>query len=196
MPRISLRLIPALAALGFAALGSSGASANPAPFVAGTPQTITTRLAPRSVAVADLNNDGILDMVVSASGGFSVHLGLGGGAFAPRVDYNTSGQCGNVVLGDFNGDGKIDMAAPYRHPSVPGIVVLCGNGDGTFGSINGFSGPANADFITKADFNHDGKMDLAICGYATTAGTVVVYLTGNPSVPLGLPTFTGSTYAV
>src|SRR4029079_5923142 len=97
---------------------------------------------PRSVTTGDLNNDGIPDMVVSASSGFSVHLGLGNGGLAPRVDYGTSAALGNVVLGDFNGDGKLDMAAPFRHPSVPGIVVLTGNGDGTSGPVNLYSGPA------------------------------------------------------
>jgi hypothetical protein len=118
-------------------------------------------------------------MVVSGSSNFSILRGLGGSSFAPRVDISVGAPLGKLVLADFNLDGKLDLAAPFRHPSVPGVIIERGNGDGTFGVPDLWSGPANADFIVKADFNHDGKMDLAMCGYATSAGTASVYLNNS-----------------
>jgi len=73
--------------------------------------------------------------------------------------FGTGGQNSNgLVTGDFNGDGKIDIAVV----AGAGISVLLGNGDGTFQPHVDYALPATAIAMACADFNHDGKLDLAV----------------------------------
>jgi uncharacterized protein (TIGR03437 family) len=85
-------------------------------------------------------------------------LGNGDGTFLPPVTYSTGGYT-YATVGDFDGDGKIDLVCNVNGGS---IFVFPGNGDGTFR----VSGPIlNAQFggaLTVADFNGDGKADLAV----------------------------------
>lgn len=125
------------------------------------------------VLVADFNGDGKPDLV--ANGG--VLLGNGDGTFQSRVAFSLPSGCGlfcqqsfsNVVAADFNGDGKLDLAigrATRRcidscsaFPHSFSTLVLLGNGDGTFQAPK-TAGPGGF-FLVTADFNGDGKPDIA-----------------------------------
>ncbi|HTB94239.1 MAG TPA: FG-GAP-like repeat-containing protein [Candidatus Sulfotelmatobacter sp.] len=132
---------------------------------------------PAAFAIGDVNHDGNLDLaVVGASGNnpvVSVLLGNSNGTFGTAVNWIISGPdcvdgCGpqtTVALGDFNGDGKLDLAVNVSF--VGGVLVLLGNGDGTFrtpGLQSGaaFAGVNGANVIVAGDFNGDGKLDLAM----------------------------------
>jgi len=89
---------------------------------------------PRSVAVADLNRDGPLDLVVvnSDANTVCVLLGSGGGAFNAPVFYPAGNDPGFVAVGGLNGDGCPGLAVASNLSKS--VSVLLGNGDGTFGS--------------------------------------------------------------
>jgi FG-GAP-like repeat/Putative Ig domain len=129
-------------------------------------------------AAADFNADGSLDL---AFGGY-VALGHGDGAFTTAGDlYSENDLPAAVAVGDFNRDGKLDAAeADGGSAAFPnsGVAVSLGNGDGTFTQANGspISFGQNLSAIVAADFNGDGKLDLAV----TDAGSnTVTILLGN-----------------
>jgi len=123
----------------------------------------------------DFNGDGRLDVAVSGldhiTGQSVVAVMLGNGDWtfeAPRETAGESFPCQLVqngppgaTAGDFNGDGKLDIAYPAGNNNV---VVLPGKGDGTFSSplTTTFPGNVNLMGITAGDFNNDKKLDLVI----------------------------------
>jgi hypothetical protein len=137
------------------------------------------------MVTADLNNDGNQDIVVLNTGVppdhqncVSVLLGNGDGTFQPAITTNllagASAQRHAIAVGDFNGDGNLDVAIANRLNNV--VEVLRGNGDGTF-QQNPLLLPApGAGSVVVADFLHNGQLDLAVSD--TTTHTVSVFL-GN-----------------
>src|SRR5271157_2360321 len=117
------------------------------------------------VAVADFNRDGKRDVAfLQVTGGVyyvSVMLGNGNGTFAAPVNVFTfpAGDYSQGILArDFNGDGKMDIA--FTVPQLNEIVVLPGNGNGTFGTPIVTSTTLAPAFMQTADLNGDGKLDL------------------------------------
>ena len=136
-------------------------------------EAVTYRVGSRpfSVATADFNGDGKLDLAVACLGGVSVLLGNGDGGFQPAANYNAGGSPRySVAVGDFNGDGKLDLAVPNDDSS--GVSVLLGKGDGTFGAAVNFAVNGAVGLLAVADFNGDGVADLA----GGNGGTISVLL--------------------
>lgn len=83
------------------------------------------------------------------------------------------------ALGDFNGDGKLDLVV-LEHEVGKEISVLLGNGDGTFQPPRTISFPGGANWLASADVNNDGKLDLVVVGPTETGfPNVVGVLLGN-----------------
>jgi hypothetical protein len=108
------------------------------------------------VTVADINGDGNLDLIICAES-ITVMLGNGQGQFT-TVSVTTVPYALFVAVGDFNLDGKPDLAVSTQ----AGLVILPGNGDGTFGPPLPVPAGTDTGAVAVGDFNHDGKPDLAV----------------------------------
>jgi len=140
------------------------------------------------VAVGDFTGNGKLDLAVAESqdvsgyqSNVSVLLGNGDGTFGSTISTQLPGPAGltnAIVSGDFNRDGKLDVAVAMQS----GIYVLLGNGDGTFQAPVSYGG--GGDSLVAADFNGDGILDLAASG---SRGTEVSVFLGNGDGTFQLP---------
>jgi len=128
--------------------------------------------------MADLNNDGHLD-VISITGGnqIGIQLGAGDGTFKGLAGFTTySGNFGDrsILAKDFNGDGKLDLM------SVDGvgqtISILIGTGTGSFGSAISYSVGAGGQEASTGDFDNDGDTDVAVL---TGSGVAILNNNGN-----------------
>ncbi len=121
-------------------------------------------LSPSSVAVADFNKDGKLDLVTanSISNNISLLLGKGDGSFQAAVNFALESASApiSIAVGDFNKDGKSDIVTVNN--ASQNISVLLGNGSGGFGTAKNFKVPSRPSSVTVSDFNGDGKSDLAV----------------------------------
>ena len=151
-------------------------------FAPATAINLTTQ--PIGIAIADFNADGNPDIAIAihgpeinSQGRVAILIGQGDGSFANPVLYSLDHNAVRLVAADLNGDGKLDLAVALQHFSSPkkGLAVLLGNGDGTFQAAT-TSASGDMDDITAADFNADGKIDLAL---APLFGDAIKVLIGN-----------------
>jgi FG-GAP-like repeat/FG-GAP repeat len=152
------------------------------------------------LAVADVNGDGIPDLVVANVGDFnnngqggnvSILLGNGDGTFQGAVNYTAGLGPESVAVRDFNGDGIPDLAVVNFNSN--NLSILLGKGDGTFqAAVNYAIGPypGNSTSVAVKDFNGDGIPDLAVAfgggvrmllgnGDGTFQSTAISYLAGG-----------------
>jgi hypothetical protein len=164
----------------------------------------TTGTNSQTVVVGDFNGDGKQDLAVPNFGGIflpsdvSVLIGNGDGTFQPATSMPLGGKypCSWLAVGDFNKDGKLDLATTSGSMSNQ-VGVLLGNGDGTFQAPVFYPAGTGSDWIAAADFNGDGKLDLVTTDYNT--GTVLVLLgngDGTFQAPASIPVGTGISYGV
>jgi hypothetical protein len=131
------------------------------------------------VSYGDFNHDNKLDLVTASELGqtVSVLLGNGDGTFQAAINSSTGPGSAprSVVVGDFNRDGKADVAVAFL--SSPTINIMLGNGDGSLRPPSYTSPSINTPVDLKAgDFNGDGKLDLVSTG---------IFLGPNADVFLG-----------
>jgi hypothetical protein len=136
-----------------------------------------------AIAAADLNADGKADVATVYTnctennttclpGDVAVLIGNGDGTFQSAVEYTTGLQPEYLTIGDFNGDGKPDLATSNLGSST--ISILLNNGNGTFQTHVDYPTGLSPTNIISGDFNGDGKLDLV-----TQTQTGISLLLGN-----------------
>ncbi|HXT99813.1 MAG TPA: FG-GAP-like repeat-containing protein, partial [Polyangia bacterium] len=149
------------------------------------------------VAAADINGDGILDLVVSLRANSILPLlgngsgGIGDGSFRQGSPAYVAGYPKGLALGDLDGDGILDVAVATEFGNV-GVLKgggASGVGNGTFGPAIMQTCPGSTYDVTIADFNGDHHLDIASANYA---GYSMSVLLGGPGLSFQPP----STHAV
>ena len=129
------------------------------------PQALPVGGTPGELVAADFDADGRTDLAVATRGGsgggyVKVLLGNGTGGFSVVYNLLAGASITDLAAGEFNGDGRIDLAA--TDSAGHALVVAAGNGDGTFGPVT--ATPAGDDPVSVAavDIDGDGRQELAV----------------------------------
>jgi hypothetical protein len=151
------------------------------------PSNLAAGFGATGVIVADFNGDGKQDLAVANYFPFltnvvSIFLGNGDGTFQSPSNFGTGGPALAIVAGDFNNDGRTDLAVgtfpsgtgPTVVPVSGTISILLGNGDGTFQAHRDYGGGALAVSLTAADLNGDGQTDLAVADSNADAAVILL----------------------
>ncbi len=135
---------------------------------------------PISVAVADLNGDGVPDLVTANSTGggeLNVLLGNGDGTFQAAVSFAPGISPWSVAVADINGDSVPDLvtANPFNH-NHNDVSVLLGNGDGSFQTPIFFMAGDRTFFVAVADLDGDNRPDLVTANVNSDDVSVLINL--------------------
>jgi hypothetical protein len=147
-----------------------------------------TGMGASAVVSGDFNKDGKIDLAVANqySDTISILTGIGNGSFVNTANYTLAANFypSSIVAGDFNNDGKPDLAVE----GAGSLQILPGNGDGTFLFGVTYSGLGTAftsylaryfNSLTVGDFNRDGKLDIAALSYGAGDGVTIFLGNGN-----------------
>jgi hypothetical protein len=168
---------------------------------------------PFSVAMGDFNGDDKPDLAIANFNGDSVSVlrnttatGAGTVSFADQQTFVAGSYPSAVVVGDFNGDGKLDLAVADSGGNTLSVLrntTMTGTSTVSFAAQQTFAAGAGSDYLATADFNGDGRPDLAVIDSngATANGMVTVLLnattTGTATVAFAAPqTFAVGNYPV
>jgi hypothetical protein len=180
----------------FVALGHASGQAPP-PVSFSAPVDMLVGQGPVGVVSTDLNSDDKLDLITvnNVGSNVSVLLGNGDGTFQAAVNYPVLPTPTAIVTGDFDGDARVDVAVfNVGSTSSPSVSILLGNGDGTLQPpirTQILGALSSAEFVA-GDFNHDGKLDLAVAAMGPQIGLFsVALLQGKGDGTFNAPVYMG-----
>ncbi len=130
-----------------------------------------------SLQLADIDNDGDLDMITAGTGGSkgwaTVRKNNGKGAFGAATQYSTEGErSSDLQLADVDNDGDLDMITAGRGADKGWATIRKNNGDGTFGVATQYSTEGELSFTLQlADIDNDGDLDMITAGYTDIGGS-------------------------
>ena len=155
-----------------------------------------TGTSPKHVIAGDFNGDGNMDLAVSnfgpsddSGGNLQIYLGNGTGSFTAGATVNAGVTPVALYAADFNGDGKLDLAA--ANVTANTVSAMLGKGDGTFQAPVSYPLPSSPQSLVAGDFNGDSKLDLAVAGYG--GGVSILLGNGNGTFQTAQAYSTGST---
>jgi len=150
------------------AVSLSSTQAAPAAVSFRTPVAYAVGGGPRSIATADINQDGVMDVVTADyDAGVSVLLGAGGGVLQPALSFTAGPSPTAVAAADLDGDGALDLATVN---SVDGsLTVLFGDGTGWFSAPVSHATGTNPQWVAAGDLDKDGKVDLVVVNRSDVA---------------------------
>ncbi|MBZ5536858.1 MAG: FG-GAP-like repeat-containing protein [Acidobacteriia bacterium] len=140
----------------------------------------TTGTLPRTIATGDFNGDGKIDVVTGSSNAFSpaggsgilsILIGNGDGTFQNASLLKDVGNPISIAVGDFNRDGKADLA--FASESGP-VLVLLGNGDGTFKPGTAYPAGVGPVQVKTAALKGDGVLDLMVVSLMESSVSVLI----------------------
>jgi hypothetical protein len=141
------------------------------------PQSVQNISSVASTLPADVNGDGKLDLVFAGGVSYTIVLGNGDGTFRSSKITNLSipdsRSIAAATTGDFDGDGKLDLAVVANN-----VYVLLGNGDGSFKAPGRYATAPSAATLMSGDLDNDGEIDLVTTSIGNNVPLVSVLL-GN-----------------
>jgi hypothetical protein len=154
------------------------------------------------VDVADFNGDGFQDITtpLGNGNGSAIVLGNGDGTFrvGNRLLEDAVSAPQSTAVADFNGDGFVDLARGMGDGSRGLMQIMHGNGDGTFRPVVRYAAPPSGSsvgggWIISADFNGDGKADVALQVRGANPATDVLLNTSGGTIPPTAPAISALT---
>lgn len=157
-------------------------------------QVLETGVSAKSVHIADFNGDGKADVAVLNTGeldmgSVAVMLRTSTGFSAPVVTSTGGIAAWSMATGDFNQDGKMDVAVVNN--ASGNVSIMLGNGDGTFRIGGYYATHLSPNAITAADLNGDGHLDLAVVNGGSGDLTILLGK-GNGTFTTGASIYLGS----
>ncbi len=135
----------------------------------------------QSIAVAEVNNDGKLDLMIANY--FDDHVSVlfnnGNGTFVAKTDYAVGSSPTSVTLGDVNGDDRDDILT--SNDSDDSVSVRLNRGDGTFSPALNYTVGGGPDSVALADVNSDSRLDLVVASYGYGSEVSVLLNNGDGS---------------
>ena len=138
-------------------------------------QTLTDDYSnPTCVEVADLDGDGVLDLITTnmGSANVSVRMGIGNGTFQSATLFTVGSGPRSVIATDLNGDKILDLVTGNEYSD--NVSVLLGYGNGGFQAANHFAAGDGPMSVTATDLNSDGHLDLGVTNYYAASASVML----------------------